>query len=177
MDSYKQQKYIVTNILYSRSYFRTAVFQPNRDLYSSMADMMVNSEGVQKIKSVTSGTVAFGLQPISSALVLEGQKRGGNALGLAPVNQTWYVVNSGAFHEKDDETVRQGTHGILNPLVDMSKDTGTDLPYLFMNDAGWDQNVMESYGTENVAKLQVVRAKYDPGRVFQRLVPGGFKLP
>lgn len=42
---------------------------------------------------------------------------------------------------------------------------------------GGGGTVIESYGPENVKFLQAVSRKYDPDHVFQRLVPGGFKLP
>lgn len=43
--------------------------------------------------------------------------------------------------------------------------------------SGWDQPAIASYGPENVAFLYEVQAAYDPTHVFQRLVPGGQKLP
>ena len=43
--------------------------------------------------------------------------------------------------------------------------------------SGWNQPVLESYGEENLARMRAVQAAYDPGHVFQRLVPGGQKLP
>jgi hypothetical protein len=36
--------------------------------------------------------------------------------------------------------------------------------------------VIEGYGAANVAFLRDVSRKYDPLGVFQKLVPGGFKL-
>lgn len=43
--------------------------------------------------------------------------------------------------------------------------------------SGWNQPAIASYGSENVARLLSVAATYDPTGVFQRLVPGGQKLP
>lgn len=43
--------------------------------------------------------------------------------------------------------------------------------------SGYDQPAIASYGEKNVAKLHEVSAMYDPKGVFQRLVPGGQKLP
>ncbi|KAK8047712.1 hypothetical protein PG996_015776 [Apiospora saccharicola] len=39
------------------------------------------------------------------------------------------------------------------------------------------QDVLGSYGPENVDKMRQVAAKYDPDRVFQKLCPGGWKIP
>lgn len=43
--------------------------------------------------------------------------------------------------------------------------------------SGWNQEAIASYGEENVARLRIVQQLYDPTEVFQRLVPGGQKLP
>lgn len=43
--------------------------------------------------------------------------------------------------------------------------------------SGFNQAAIESYGSENVARLSKIATAYDPFGVFQRLVPGGQKLP
>ncbi|KAH0594832.1 hypothetical protein MHUMG1_07667 [Metarhizium humberi] len=160
-----------------RAYFRTAVFEPGQQLYNSLTSLMANSGALKRVKSMKNGTVAFGMQPISTGLVQAGRDRGGNALGLNLVNQTWFVINSGCEFAEDDELLRSATHDILGSIVKQSKTEQTHLPYLFMNDAGWDQNVLGSYGRDNVARLREVQAKYDESQVFQQLVPGGYKIP
>jgi hypothetical protein len=53
---------------------------------------------------------------------------------------------------------------------------GTSRPFKYVNFA-WDfQTPLCDYGAESVALMKQVAAKYDPNRVFQELVPGGFKL-
>ena len=77
---------------------------------------------------------------------------------------------------KDDIEVLETPRSIIGEIQQTTKREKTYLPYLFMNDASQEQDVFAHYGTANVKKLQAVRAKYDPGCVFQKLVPGGFKL-
>ena len=48
--------------------------------------------------------------------------------------------------------------------------------YTYLNDADKGQEVFQTYGRENLRKLQDIRAKYDPNRVFTDLMPGGFKV-
>lgn len=48
---------------------------------------------------------------------------------------------------------------------------------IYLNYATKDQDSISSYGAVNVQKLKVAAKKYDPEQVFQKLVPGGFKLP
>jgi hypothetical protein len=52
-----------------------------------------------------------------------------------------------------------------------------NLDWIYLNYADASQDPLASYGTENVEKLRSVAAKYDPDQVFQRLCPGGFKIP
>lgn len=49
--------------------------------------------------------------------------------------------------------------------------------FVYLNYANQDQDPISTYGRENVASLRAAAAKYDPRGVFQRQVPGGFKLP
>lgn len=157
--------------------WRTTSFKPSKAHYEALTGLMLDSEGLAKIKSVTSGTVAFGLQPISTRVIEEGLAHGGNALGLLPSNQTWFVIDSGAWFPEDDALVHSATREIVQGIEESSKADGVYVPYLFMNDASWDQDVISHYGAENVARLKEVQAKYDPHHVFRDLVPGGFKLP
>ncbi|KAI0595609.1 hypothetical protein F4775DRAFT_585408 [Biscogniauxia sp. FL1348] len=53
---------------------------------------------------------------------------------------------------------------------------GGDLGWLFMNYADSSQDVLASYGAENVKFMKEVSAKYDPQGVFQTLCPGGWKV-
>lgn len=46
----------------------------------------------------------------------------------------------------------------------------------YLNYAGPHQAPLASYGTDNLDYLRKVSKKYDPTGVFQRKVPGGFKL-
>ena len=49
-------------------------------------------------------------------------------------------------------------------------------PYLYMNYANPEQDVIGSYGSENVEFLRRTALKYDPEGFFQTRVPGGFKV-
>lgn len=54
---------------------------------------------------------------------------------------------------------------------------GTDDKFLYLNFAGGFQDPISGYGAKNVEFLRRVAAAYDPQGVFQKLMPGGFKLP
>ena len=86
----------------------------------------------------------------------------------------WFGAAGG---DDDDETAHNATRGMHAKIEDVTKADGSYLPYEFMNDASYDQDVIGHYGAANVQRLKEVQRRYDPELVFQKLVPGGFKLP
>lgn len=50
------------------------------------------------------------------------------------------------------------------------------LEWTYLNYADGVQDPLASYGEENVRLMKEVAGRYDPGRVFQTLCPGGFKI-
>ena len=121
--------------------------------------------------------MALAIQPISASVGHTGHLRGGNALGLQATAQTWFTLDISYYSAADDEAAHNATRGVLARIENATRRDGKYLPYQFMNDASFDQDVIEHYGVENVRRLKTVQDCYDPDRVFQTLVPGGFKLP
>lgn len=62
-------------------------------------------------------------------------------------------------------------------MSDYAHSVGALRDYIFLNYAGREQQVIASYGPDNVRKMRDVSKRYDPDRVFQELVPGGYKIP
>ncbi|KAI1767900.1 putative FAD-binding oxidoreductase [Hypoxylon sp. FL1150] len=155
----------------------SASFKTDKDLFSKITDIVSNGTEIAQIANLTAGSLAFGWQPISESAVLAGRAKGGNALGLEAVNQTWLVLDVGWWNEEDDERAHDYTASMISKVDAASQAGGNFVDYIFMNDAAADQPVIERYGVENVAKLKATAAKYDPERVFQLLASGGFKLP
>lgn len=136
------------------------------------------------VSALQAGTLVATVQPISENAVRAGESRGsgGNALGLKPVNQTWFVINVAWWDVADDsvayasaESLHAQTERLL-PLVKV-QDEAAAPKYTFLNDANAKQPVIASYGDANVRRLRAVQQVYDPHLFFQRLVPGGYKIP
>ncbi|KAI1267561.1 putative FAD-binding oxidoreductase [Xylariaceae sp. FL1019] len=160
-----------------RADWRTVSFEVDSALYTDIADIILNSPAVDTMKSVQGGFLAATIQPISSRVAALGQEHGTNILGLQQVDQTWFSFSTSWLWEDDDSKVHVAEEYATNQVLAAAKRNGKDLRYLFMNDASWDQDVVASYGTENVQLTKEVQRQYDPQLVFQRLVRGGFKLP
>ncbi|CAD6593166.1 MAG: hypothetical protein ASARMPRED_007094 [Alectoria sarmentosa] len=152
-------------------------FQPNATSYKQIESIVTTAPELKEIESLTTGSLALGLQPISISAVLAGKARGGNALGLEGVNQTWFVLDTGHWFADDDEQAHDATRGIHAMIENVTNTDGNYVPYQFMGDASYDQDVIGHYGAVNVQKLKRIQEKYDPELVFQKLVSGGFKLP
>lgn len=65
---------------------------------------------------------------------------------------------------------------VLTNINAAAEDLGLSHDFIYANYAGRSQEPLQSYGAKNERFLGKVATQYDPERVFQRLVPGGFKL-
>lgn len=77
---------------------------------------------------------------------------------------------------KDDELfINQGLT-LTDGIQKFAKEHDTALEYLYLNYADHDQDPLSAYGADNVDFMKKVAEKYDPTGVYQRLMPGGFKI-
>ncbi|KAK4235973.1 bifunctional solanapyrone synthase [Achaetomium macrosporum] len=160
-----------------RKMWYTNSFEPSPSMFEGLANIFQSAPEVTELAALTAGTMILTLQPIHPNVILQGQAKGGNALGLEPRTQTWFGLNYGWWFPDDDATALRLVPALHDRVDELAKREHVWLKYLFMNDAFHKQPVISSYGPENVARLKAVQKKYDPDRVFQRLVPGGQKLP
>ena len=58
----------------------------------------------------------------------------------------------------------------------VAKKHGTYSPFIYVSYAGPNQQPLCGYGAESVSFIKKVARKYDPNEVFQKLMPGGFKI-
>ncbi|KAI0114287.1 FAD-binding domain-containing protein [Hypoxylon sp. NC0597] len=152
-------------------------FEPNSELFAQISNVFLTAPELASISALQAGTLVVAVQPISESAILAGQARGSNALGLRPVNQTWFSVNAGWWNADDDATATAAVESLHAKILALAGDADVGLEYVFMNDANAKQQVLASYGEENVQRLRAVQRVYDPHLVFQKLVPGGQKIP
>ena len=75
-----------------------------------------------------------------------------------------------------DDKVRKIADTIMSNLASYLRGAGALKDFQYINYAFQDQDPLGGYGNASLAKIKAASAKYDPGQVFQKLVPGGFKL-
>lgn len=128
--------------------------------------------------SVEGLTCSLTLQPYALSCLQTSASQGGNSLGLDPANGSLVSVLLLSFWTKsgDDQTIERIMRGVLEDIEKDSADRGTAVPFRYMNYASKFQDPVSSYGTGNKKKLQDVSQKCDPQGLFQKAVPGGFKL-
>ncbi|CAK3852891.1 Bifunctional solanapyrone synthase [Lecanosticta acicola] len=117
-------------------------------------------------------------QPIPTLFAEHSKGRGGNLLGLERFDENLimyepYMMWKGA---EQDELFESQAAWLRAEVSKYAESIGADNEFLYLNYADIAQKPLESYGAENVAKIRKVAAKYDPEEVFQRMMPGGFKI-
>lgn len=134
--------------------------------------------GIQPIHGVENITSSLTLQPYAVSLLEKTSNNGGNVLGLGPSNGpimsvlllTWWDNPS------DDNLVLGTIKSVLEQIKSDASARGTLIPFIYMNYAFNHQDVIGSYGSVNKKFLQTVSKKYDSRGLFQKGVPGGWKL-
>ena len=77
---------------------------------------------------------------------------------------------------KDDALFKKIGQITIKEINQYAASIGKANEYIYLDYAYQTQNPLRGYGAANLRKLREVARKYDPGAVFQTLVPGGFKL-
>ncbi|KAL8897006.1 MAG: hypothetical protein Q9207_007434 [Kuettlingeria erythrocarpa] len=119
-------------------------------------------------------------EPIPNAFLRASARHGANMLGI-PSNPRGNprVLCDSSFswtNENDTALVRSAGLKFLGDITQSAEQLGTLNSWVDVNHADPTQNPIASYGSANQAFLQDVSRKYDPTEVFQRVVPGGFKV-
>lgn len=74
--------------------------------------------------------------------------------------------------------VRPKVRGVVEGVRSLaSRIEGGVIPWIYFNYAHSSQDVIRSYGARKISIIRETASRYDPEGVFQRLCPGGFKIP
>lgn len=159
-----------------RESYWTATFQMTEDITNYLVNTF--EEEVSTIVNVTGLLPALVLQVITTDMLEQMQKNGGNALGLSPSDGNLLLLNLSFMWDDaaDDAAVQAVLGAITSKSIAYAKQTNVYNPYLYMNYASQYQAVIPSYGSANFKRLQQVSQKYDPYGILQTLQPGYFKL-
>ncbi|GKU03201.1 fad containing protein [Fusarium langsethiae] len=118
-------------------------------------------------------------QPLPTIFGQRCVEAGGNVMGVERHQHNGILFLANVMVRTPDQEVfaRPKVKAWVRDLCEFA-DTieGGNLEWTYLNYADKSQNPLGSYGPENIRKMKDAAAKYDPGQVFQKLVPGGFKI-
>lgn len=136
-------------------------------------------ESVPELDGVENLSWAFTFQPVPTIITSVAQSRGGNSLGLDPErdgNVMNVLVSVSWDAEAEDVLIEEQVKAVLARAKSEAVAMGVFNRCEYLNyAAGW-QDPIAGYGEDVKKGLQGVSREYDPRSVFQRLVPGGFKV-
>jgi hypothetical protein len=117
-------------------------------------------------------------QPLPTYISRLSVAKGGNVLGLDSVKDNALLwLGTAAVKTVDQEKiVRDKMAAFSKAIEDYATFVGGNVPWRYLNYADSTQDPLKSYGTTNINFIKMVAAKYDPYAVFQKKVPGGFKI-
>lgn len=104
----------------------------------------------------------------------------GNVLGLEQNKHDAILIQASASVPTPEleEWVRPRVRAVVEGTRAFAATVdGGVIPWVYLNYAHSSQEVLQSYGPDNLRLIRETASRYDPEGVFQRLCPGGFKLP
>ena len=124
--------------------------------------------------------IQFDWQPIGKLWMDASAANGiaGNPLGLDPKKGVYlaYAEVVEWFDSKHDDAVNASVISTTKAINAATAKAGLFDAFKYMGDAAGFQSVYPGYGAKNQRTLLEISRKYDPKRVFQTLLPGGFKI-
>ncbi|MCJ1401397.1 hypothetical protein MMC11_004610 [Xylographa trunciseda] len=121
---------------------------------------------------------AMAYQAIPTCVMSHSLASGGNALGLDPEdgNLVLIFLDISWKDSIDDEIMNKQAGSFLKQVETLAASSGMLHKWKYLNYAAQWQDPIAGYGHENRERLRAASRKYDPGQVFQKQVPGGYKL-
>ncbi|KAI1501432.1 FAD-binding domain-containing protein, partial [Biscogniauxia marginata] len=159
----------------------TLTFKLDARIVKKAADIFENM--VEELKLLVPDSnfyISMVLQPLLKSSAAHSATRGGNILGLerlpgdcvllvGTVEVDTAELSATVAFPKFKEAIEE--------IESFAKSVDGDVEFRYLNYSNGSQDPLGSYGGDNIRKMQEAAAKYDPNRVFQERVPGGFKIP
>lgn len=158
-----------------RCAYMNCTLRADKDALIAAAD--IYSKAIEPLKPLDGITLCLTLQAYPRSLLRRTAELGGNVLGLDPREPLVTILLLTYWRRKeDDEQILGVLRSALEAIEKDADARGQRVPYTYLNYASDFQDPFSSYGKENKKFLQEVGRKYDPEGLFQKNVPGGFKL-
>ena len=119
------------------------------------------------------------LQPLPVSFGAHSTARGGNMMGLDQMKVDCVLLVWAV--EVDTPELNANVAGptlksAIEKIETYARSVKGDVGFRYLNYCDKEQDALGSYGEENVRHMREIAGKYDPDGVFQKRVPGGFKI-
>ncbi|RYP34520.1 hypothetical protein DL767_004232 [Monosporascus sp. MG133] len=154
----------------------TMTFIPTEAMIRATFDAF--NASLSLVQNVPGLSWAVNMEPLPPQLYTRGGADK-NALGLTGRTKTLavFLISPAWSNAANDEQIYNAARSLIANVEAKAKQLGVYDPYIYLNYAAPWQKVIQSYGKENVKKLQALRKRVDPKGFFTNKVPGGFKIP
>lgn len=118
-------------------------------------------------------------QPLPTLFAAQSQAAGGNIMGIErhAHNGILFAATAMVKTPEQEAFVYPKVKRWIDDLTEYAATIEGGLQnWIYLNYADRSQEVLRSYGEENVGKIRDAADKYDPEGIFQTLCPGGFKI-
>jgi len=159
-----------------RQWFFTTSVRVDQQLMLDIHDLWLDT--IATLQNEPGMVISLVFQPITKGLITNSLKRGGNSLGVDVSDGPFIIILLNTIHDNasSDHIVSTSILKLIEQIEALAIERQLGANYRFLNYAWKDQKVLESYGKDNIAKLNAASKKYDPEQFFQTTVPGGFKI-
>ena len=138
---------------------------------------LFNATAQTLISAIPGMNFVASFQPLPLALS-QVKNAPGNFLGLEKEDGDLVIVNNVATRDsvEDDAFVLGEMKKLNEAALERARVLGFYSGYIFANTAEYWQNPYPGRGEENLRAMKEISMKYDPVQLFQKAVPGGYKL-
>ncbi|TGJ77603.1 hypothetical protein E0Z10_g10666 [Xylaria hypoxylon] len=138
----------------------------------------IHNKSIASIVDIADISWSLTLEPLTASLAAASAARGGNVMNVeVPPEGLILTLGSFSFSSACNYSyMNKEVDKLLKDIEHAAKKNGVYNPFIGLNHAKGSQDVMKSYGADSYAFLKQTAKKYDPDQVFQKLMPGGFKL-
>ncbi|KAJ3579982.1 hypothetical protein NPX13_g575 [Xylaria arbuscula] len=159
----------------ARYAFSTTTFVPTEAMTHAVFQAWQSS--LKVVGDIKGLNWSISMEPLPPSTYSRGATA--NSMGLADRKETLIVclLTLTWADAADDDLIKNAQVSLISAIEEAAHKLGTYDPFKYINYAAQWQNPIAGYGKASVRKLQALRARVDPHKVFTRLVSGGFKIP
>ncbi|KAI1269173.1 hypothetical protein F5Y18DRAFT_415014 [Xylariaceae sp. FL1019] len=160
----------------ARSAYMNTHVRPDAETIIKCGEIWISH--LASLKGLNGFVCSYTLQPYARSLLEASAKKGGNSLGLSPDGGAIVSIALLAYwtNPADDDKILETFREALRKIDEEASSRDHLLPFKFLNYSSTFQDPIGSYGAKSKERLQKVSKDYDPDGLFQKGVPGGWKL-